>query len=634
MEARRSAVVAAVTAAFIALGAGVAHGERHADASAGAGMAPPPRAAVGGNRASQVDPTAARPSDEAAQQGPRLEVLAHEPLGGRGLNADIFLHRGFAYVGTWQTRTDRVAGCPGTGVRVVDLADPRQPVEVSTLAAHARTWAENMRVLSLRTPDFEGDLLAVGLQPCDGGSSDEGLEGAPDAGGALSGVELWDVTNPRDPRWLGFSSVGPETGGVHELDLVQRADGQVLALLAVNFSESEHPDRLGDFRIVDVTAPRAPVPLADWGAEAALGLGPHDGIGSDPDVYGHSARASADGMRAYVSYWDAGVVILDIADPAAPRLVGVTTFPPGAQGNAHSVALVQDGRLLIEADEVFQVEAYGLRVESPPEVARLVPAAGTLPAPPWPDTSSVTAPLAYVGRGCPAGDWEGRGPLGEHVATADPYLADPHDRIALLDRGACLADDKLARARAAGAVGAVIVNTDETPTGFESDDGPLGAFGVAHSDGERLKGELAAGRAVVVTLSGEAVGYQDFGGLRFWDLSDPAQPRALTTYATPRTHVDSALGPTEQGMFTAHNPVVQGDLLFVSWYTDGVRVLDIRDPAAPREVAAWVPPADAAPGAVRTYLGLGAMVWGVAVDGDLVVASDVNSGLWVLRFVR
>jgi hypothetical protein len=633
MQADRSIAVAVVAAALIALGVGVAYGERHADSSAGAGGALPVGAAVGGDRTTPADATAARPGGEAAQQGARLEVLAHAPLGGRGLNADVFLHRGFAYVGTWQTRTARAVGCPGTGVRVVDLADPRQPVEVSTLAAHPRTWAENMRVRSVRTPAFEGDLLAVGLQLCDGRPSGDELEGAPDAGGALSGVELWDVTNPRAPRWLGFSGVGPSTSGVHELDLVQRADGRVLALLAVNFSESEHPGQLGDFRIVDVTDPRAPVSLANWGAEAALGLGPHAGMGSDPDIFGHSARASADGMRAYVSYWDAGVVILDIADPAAPRLVGVTTFPPGAEGNAHSVALAQDGRLLVEASEVLAVDSSLLRVDSPPAVAGLVPAGGTLPAPPWPDTQSVSGPLAYVGRGCPAGDWEGDVAQGERVATADPYPTDPRGRIALLDRGACPASDKLERAHAAGAVGAVIVNTDDTPIQFESEDGPLGAFGIARTVGERLKGELAGGREVVVTLSAELVQYQDFGGLRFWDLSDPAAPRLISTYATSRTHVDPTLGPPERGVFSAHNPVVQGDLLFVSWYADGVRVLDIRDPAAPREVAAWMPPADAAPGAVRTSLGPDALVWGVAVDGDLVVASDVNSGLWVLRFV-
>ena len=49
-----------------------------------------------------------------------------------------------------------------------------------------------------------------------------------------------------------------------------------------------------------------------------LGLNQDDGQGTDSLVYAHSAHASADGLRAYVSYWDAGVVILDLADPGAP----------------------------------------------------------------------------------------------------------------------------------------------------------------------------------------------------------------------------------------------------------------------------------------------------------------------------
>jgi hypothetical protein len=616
------AAVAATAATLVALGLGVAHGAWRAYPAAGAHSTPPPGAAVVGTGPTRSGATPASPSGEAAPQAPRLEVLAHEPLGGRGQHADIWLHRGFVYVGTWSVGADP-AGCPGTGVKVVDLTDLRQPLVVGTLAAHEGSSAEVVRVRGVRTPTFTGDLLGVGLLPCNTASD------------ALRGLDLWDVTDPRTPRWLGFFSVGAGTKGVHELDLVQRPDGQVLALLTVEFSEMEHPDGLGDFRIVDVTDPRAPVPLADWGAGAALGLGQHDGVGSDPDIFAHSARASADGMRVYVSYWDAGVLILDLADPAAPRLVGRTTFPPGAEGNAHSVDLAQNGRLLVEASEILFVDSPALRVESPPELAGLVRAGGTLPAPPWPDTPSVTGALAYVGRGCPAGDWEDALPQGARVAVPDPYLGDPRGRIALLDRGGCLADDKLERVQAAGAVGAVIVNTADTPIAFDSEDGsPLGAFGIPWTDGERLKAALAAGREVLVTLSDELSVYQDFGSLRFWDLSEPALPRVLGTYHTPRTHVDPVLGPAERGVFSAHNPVVQGDLLFVSWYSDGVRVLDIRDPAAPREVAAWMPPTDAAPAAVRSIVGPGPQVWGVAVDGDLVVASDVNSGLWVLRFVR
>src|SRR4051812_27961660 len=51
---------------------------------------------------------------DTASQDPRLEVLAHDPLGGRGLNADVWLHHGFAYVGTWAAASDRLRGCPGT----------------------------------------------------------------------------------------------------------------------------------------------------------------------------------------------------------------------------------------------------------------------------------------------------------------------------------------------------------------------------------------------------------------------------------------------------------------------------------------------------------------------------------------
>jgi hypothetical protein len=87
-------------------------------------------------------------------------------------------------------------------------------------------------------------------------------------------------------------------------------------------------------------------------------------------------------------------------------------------------------------------------------------------------------------------------------------------------------------------------------------------------------------------------------------------------------------------VFSAHNAVVRGDLLYAAWFSDGVRVLDVRDPANAVELAAWIPPAEAGSAAVRSYLGDGPQVWGVALEGDLIVASDINSGIYVLRLVR
>ena len=75
----------------------------------------------------------------------------------------------------------------------------------------------------------------------------------------------------------------------------------------------------------------------------------------------------------------------------------------------------------------------------------------------------------------------------------------------------------------------------------------------------------------------------------------------------------------------------------VSWYSDGVRILDIRPVRAgtsrsPEETAYFVPPAANDPVGSCACLGNSAFVWGVEVTDDgLIVISDMNSGVWVLR---
>ena len=74
------------------------------------------------------------------------------------------------------------------------------------------------------------------------------------------------------------------------------------------------------------------------------------------------------------------------------------------------------------------------------------------------------------------------------------------------------------------------------------------------------------------------------------------------------------------------------DLAVASWWSDGVRVIDISDPSAPRELTSYVPPAE--PNPQRVIFPDRTMVWGVAVAGDLILLSDVNSGLHVVRLER
>ncbi len=259
----------------------------------------------------------------AAAQGPgsssNLELVGSLQLS--PVNADVWGHGNFAYVGTWS------AGCPGTGVKIIDISDPRTPRLVTTAAGEPNTSAEDMVVRRVDTPFFHGDLLAVGLQVCN-----PALPGR-------HGLALFDVTAPAAPKPLGFFDTTGESRGVHELDLMARG-GRAYALLATT----------ARFRMVEVTDPHNPVQVSDWQLTERLGE-PLTGPPPLDTKFEHSALASPDGTLAFLSYWDAGVIILDISDPAAPRYLGRTSFGPGEEGNAHSVSASPDNRLLLTADE-------------------------------------------------------------------------------------------------------------------------------------------------------------------------------------------------------------------------------------------------------------------------------------------
>jgi hypothetical protein len=71
----------------------------------------------------------------------------------------------------------------------------------------------------------------------------------------------------------------------------------------------------------------------------------------------------------------------------------------------------------------------------------------------------------------------------------------------------------------------------------------------------------------------------------------------------------------------------ESNVLYASWYSDGVRVLDIRRPSRPREVASWTgqgAPAGAAP----------VNIWSVVPHGGVLLASDRDFGLYVLKHNR
>jgi hypothetical protein len=129
---------------------------------------------------------------------------------------------------------------------------------------------------------------------------------------------------------------------------------------------------------------------------------------------------------------------------------------------------------------------------------------------------------------------------------------------------------------------------------------------------------------------------KQWGYQRLFDVTDPRRPRALSTFATENTvgGVDGRI--PENGYYSVHNNVVVGGIEYTSWYSDGVRIVDLSTPTSPREVGFFIPPPHSDPeGFIEAPDGSDVltMVWGVAVgeDPSVVYASDINSGLWIFR---
>jgi hypothetical protein len=122
------------------------------------------------------------------------------------------------------------------------------------------------------------------------------------------------------------------------------------------------------------------------------------------------------------------------------------------------------------------------------------------------------------------------------------------------------------------------------------------------------------------------------GYLRIWDYSNLAAPVQIGQFRTPNS---SRTKNVAAGDYSIHNALVVGTDVYISWYSDGIRVLDASDPTSPHEVAYFVPPSANNPvkPSQRGVLTNAPEVWGAAYDEatGLIYASDMNSGLWILR---
>ncbi len=612
-----------------------------------------------------------------------MRRIGSSDLGGAGLNGDVTVVGTTAIVAAGLMPAAGVHAhlynpypCPAVAIKLVDLSEPRLPRVVGTIPVSAGVAAHGVSAARVRTPTFFGDLLAVALTMC--GPSGNALD---------RGVAYYDVTRPSAPQFLGryhadadipradsIPACGPPPlSGVrcassqHSVSLVQRPDGRVLSLsLEPGASASKYPS--GDLRVVDVTDPRHPVQV---GGFPPAGTPIFSNNGCRPFSAGHGAGFSHGGMGALLAFYDGGIFVLDLDGSGAPVKRGQFTYPNDRsfEGSAAYVVSARvNGRdlaLVSEAD--FMAPTTTLVVDGPSPVAGTkfgCEAIFTLYDPPnraqlyRQPGNRVDAELAYVGRGCPVS--HGPDMMHSDMATvqADPYLSDARGRIALIDRGrqpiqpglaegsGCSVAERALRAQSEGARAVVILQTSAAaPQAFSPDGNPAGikipVMMIDKGDGDALRAllcpSLENGRCVAVprvTASMRDAG-GDWGAFRVVDVTEPAIPREIGVFRTPNS---AAFPPRDLGVLSPQRAAVRGTFAVVPWNSDGVRVIDLAG-GAPREVASFVPPDVADPTGVLPKKAFVVSVAPLTVPGgangsrarDYVVISDVNSGLYVLE---
>jgi hypothetical protein len=221
----------------------------------------------------------------------------------------------------------------------VDVTDPRKPrVIVQTDLPHPK-----MRSNSL---EASGDIMAVAYQV-----STPGMKPA--------GFELFDISDPEKPRSIStFDASGPSSRGCHQLWFV---DGETVHMSCGDPDlKPRNPKDDQVYRSVDVRNPSQPVALGRWHLPGTMESDSEASPRRLPAKFDQGFRAHNTNVypqrpdRCYLGYIDGGIMILDIADKAHPKLVSHWSNSPPYNGFNHTVLPLFERGLLLVTDECVQ----------------------------------------------------------------------------------------------------------------------------------------------------------------------------------------------------------------------------------------------------------------------------------------
>ncbi len=557
-----------------------------------------------------------------------------------GQIADVGVHKKHAYLASWSE-----PDCDRGGFFVADISDPANPKEVAFVPALPDTYhGEGVHAISMSTPSFTGDILAVNNEPCT--ANGEG------------GFDLYDVTNPADPQPLVLAAGdrSPESSLVqtpteaansaHSVFIWQDG-GKAYAVLVDNTEES-------DVDIFDITNPRAPVQIADIDVDATW-----------PEVVGPSAHGNTifhhdmvvkeiGGIQTMlVSYWDAGYVQLNVEDPANPQLIQDTDFdatdpltglaPP--EGNAHQAEFTFDNRWFLAADEDFSAYRTDFEITTGPNAGPYESGefGFSRPLATLPD-KQLNGPTVFGGYGCDADN-----DIPSRASAGLRPLAEDEDAILVVERGpvddpsapypACRFDEKMQNAIDAGYDGILIAQRHE---GSEAADGAFCGSGeprdiagmcISHEAMHRIFGETPSYERPYTRpnpnepspgqLGEDVAATATFDGWGYAHLYDRVTGARVDSWAIPEA-LDERFA-TGFGDLSIHEWATDPatNLAYAAYYSGGFRVVSYGEGGIVQQ------------GHLIAEGGMN--LWGVeqftADDGSrLIAVSDRDFGLYIFKY--
>ena len=269
-----------------------------------------------------------------------IKFLGHSDQGGRGDGVQLMVHRGYAYIGHGFSN----------GITVIDVRDPTKPTPVQFMPCPPNTRAHHLQthgdlLLAVNGPSVW--TMQVTQESYFTGTSGDALKGQQ----FTSGLRIYDVSKPEAPREIAFLPMGGL--GPHRIWYV----GERYAYVSVHLPE--YSDHI--LAIVDMKEPTRPEIVGKFWLPGMWTGGGETPTWAKGRRYAlHHALVA--GNLAYSAWRDGGLAIVDVGDPAKPKMVSHRNWDPPFGGGTHSPLPLPDRNLLVVADEAnFADCKLGLR---------------------------------------------------------------------------------------------------------------------------------------------------------------------------------------------------------------------------------------------------------------------------------